>query len=61
MDLFEGLVGAGIAIYVIDKMTGERKKVYVKDDAEKRRLLAQNKKYKEQLAKKKVTHKKRKA
>ena len=47
-ELFEGMV----AIWVIDKVTGKRKKVYVKNNAEKKRLMAQNKKLKAELAKK---------
>lgn len=50
-ELFEGMV----AIWVIDKVTGKRKKVYVKNNAEKKRLMAQNKKLKAELAKKKST------
>ena len=48
-ELFEGMV----AIWVIDKVTGKRKKVYVKNNAEKKRLMAQNKKLKAELAQKK--------
>ena len=47
-ELFEGMV----AIWVIDKVTGKRKKVYVKNNDEKKRLMAQNKKLKAELAKK---------
>ena len=55
-ELFEGMV----AIWVIDKVTGKRKKVYVKDNAEKKRLMAQNKKLKAELAKKKLVKKSKK-
>ena len=54
-ELFE----LGMFIWVIDEF-GHRRKVYPKSDAEKKRLLAQNKKLKAQLAKKKTTKKKKK-
>ncbi len=52
------LVGGLVAIYIIDKVTGKRKKVYVKDEAEKQRLLARNKVLREKLAAKKKIPKK---
>lgn len=58
-NLFGEVLEAGLVIYVIDKATGKRKRVVVKNQAEKKRLLAQNKKLKAELAKKKPTKKKK--
>ena len=51
-NLLGDFVELGLAVYVIDAVTGKRKKVYVKNNAEKKRLMAQNKKLKAELAKK---------
>jgi hypothetical protein len=50
-DLFGTLLGLGLFVWVVDEM-GHRHKVYVKNDAEKRRLIAKNKALREKLAKK---------
>ena len=59
--VFQELFELGMFVYVIDSL-GHRRKVYVKNEAEKQRLLAQNAKLRKQLAtkkKKKIVHKKR--
>jgi len=53
-DLLGEVVELGLAVYVIDAVTGKRKKVYVKDEAAKQRLLAKNKALRAKLAKKKT-------
>ena len=52
-NLLGDVVELGLAVYIIDAVTGKRKKVYVKNNAEKKRLMAQNKKLKAELAQKK--------
>jgi hypothetical protein len=49
-DMMGALAEDLMFIYVIDKVTGKRKRVYVKDDATKRRLLAKNRELKKKLA-----------
>jgi hypothetical protein len=56
-DLLGEVVELGLAVYIIDAVTGKRKKVYVKDEAAKQRLLAKNKALREKLAKKKPAKK----
>ena len=53
-DLLGEVVELGLAVYVIDAVTGKRKKVYVKNEAEKQKLLAKNKVLRAELAKKKT-------
>jgi hypothetical protein len=53
-DLLGEVVELGLAVYVIDAVTGKRKKVYVKNEAEKQKLLAKNKVLRAKLAKKKT-------
>jgi hypothetical protein len=57
---FGSLLDAVVFVWVVDKVTGKRKRVRVSSEAERQRLLAQNRKLKEQLARKrkKVTKKK---
>jgi hypothetical protein len=53
-NLLGDVVELGLAVYIIDAVTGKRKKVYVKDEAAKERLLAKNKALRAKLAKKKT-------
>ena len=50
-DLFGELLGLGLFVWVVDSM-GHRHKVYVRNDAEKKRLIAKNKALRAKLAKK---------
>ena len=55
--LFGDLLELGLFVWVVDSM-GHRHKVYVKNDAEKQRLIAKNKALRAKLEKKnkKVKH-----
>ena len=53
-NLLGEVVELGLAVYIIDAVTGKRKKVYVKDEAAKERLLAKNKALRAKLANKKT-------
>jgi hypothetical protein len=57
-ELVGALAETLIAVYIIDRMTGQRKKVYVKDVETKRMLLAQNRELRKKLAKRKVVKRK---
>ena len=62
-ELFGNLLELGLFVWVVDSM-GHRHKVYVKNETEKKRLIAKNKALRAKLAKKttkkKAVHKKRK-
>ena len=51
--MFGNLLELGMFVWVVDEF-GHRKKVYVKNDAEKKRLLAKNKILREKLKRKKA-------
>jgi hypothetical protein len=57
-NLLGDVVELGLAVYVIDAVTGKRKKVYVKNEAEKKRLLARNRELRAKLSKRKPIAKK---
>jgi hypothetical protein len=54
--MFGELLGLGMFVWIVDEF-GHRKKVYVKNDAEKKRLQAKNKALREKLKSKKAKKK----
>ena len=56
-NLLGNLITLGMFVWVVDSL-GHRHKVYVKNDAEKQRLIAKNKALRAKLAKKKTTKRK---
>lgn len=58
MDLLDTALEAGMVIYMVDAVTGKRKKVHVKNKAEADKLRAKNKALRAKLAKRKTTKRK---
>lgn len=60
LDLLDTALEAGVAIYIIDKVTGKRKKVYV-TKAQAKKIKAKQKSAKKTPAKKKTMAKRNKS